>query len=147
MPNKTDEGAPLEISCPFLYRLAWPPSPNNLFIPILVPILRERERDTHERPRSCQLCWSTAMTMNPHSSAAIAQLVFYIPMLPIAIYLMIANWGFGPRMAWYPPTPYAMSKHYPRHYRGLLESKVGLGSLMFASNELSTDCERCHDHY
>jgi hypothetical protein len=38
--------------------------------------------------------------LNPHVSVAIAQIVVYAPMLPIAIYVLCKNWKYPPRMAW-----------------------------------------------
>ncbi|KAK1753230.1 hypothetical protein QBC47DRAFT_388038 [Echria macrotheca] len=46
--------------------------------------------------------------MNPHTAAAIAQIVFYVPAVPVALYLCIRNWKYGPRMAWYPAVPFTL---------------------------------------
>lgn len=40
--------------------------------------------------------------LNPHVSVGIAQICFYVPMLPVAIYILVKNWNFPPRMAWIP---------------------------------------------
>ncbi|KAK0733038.1 hypothetical protein B0T26DRAFT_745134 [Lasiosphaeria miniovina] len=44
--------------------------------------------------------------MDSHTAAAIAQLVFYIPAIPVAFYLCVRNWKRGPRMACYPAVPF-----------------------------------------
>jgi hypothetical protein len=49
---------------------------------------------------------------NPHTAAAIAQVIFYVPVVPLAFYLFIANWRNGPRTAWYPPAPFSLSKFF-----------------------------------
>jgi hypothetical protein len=41
-----------------------------------------------------------ATMLNPHVSVAVAQVVVYAPMLPIAIYVLCKNWKYPPRMAW-----------------------------------------------
>lgn len=51
---------------------------------------------------------SETSTMNPHQALAIAQIVFYAPVVPIAFYVGIRAWKYGPRMAWYPPMPFAL---------------------------------------
>jgi hypothetical protein len=48
-----------------------------------------------------------------HESAAIAQTVFYVPALPIALYLCIRNWASGPRMAFYPLAMFSTSTDAP----------------------------------
>lgn len=45
---------------------------------------------------------------NPHLSVGIAQVVFYTPMLPIAIFVLVRNWNNRPRMAWYPLTSFCL---------------------------------------
>ncbi|ETS73395.1 hypothetical protein PFICI_15000 [Pestalotiopsis fici W106-1] len=40
--------------------------------------------------------------VSSHTAVAIAQTVFYAPVLPITVYLLIRNWKAGPRLAWYP---------------------------------------------
>ncbi|KAK0653046.1 hypothetical protein B0T16DRAFT_110467 [Cercophora newfieldiana] len=42
------------------------------------------------------------MTISSHTAAAIAQTVLYAPAAPIASYLLIRNWKYRPRTAWYP---------------------------------------------
>ncbi|KAJ9136617.1 hypothetical protein NKR23_g9747 [Pleurostoma richardsiae] len=46
--------------------------------------------------------------MKQHTAAAIAQLVFYVPVVPATLYLCVRNWKYGPRMAWYPPVPFSL---------------------------------------
>lgn len=46
---------------------------------------------------------------NRHTSAAIAQLVFYAPAVPVTLYLCVRNWKHGPRLAWYPLVPFSLS--------------------------------------
>ncbi|KAH7347538.1 hypothetical protein B0T11DRAFT_291452 [Plectosphaerella cucumerina] len=40
--------------------------------------------------------------LGPHTSVAIAQIVFYVPIVPITLFILIRNWNNRPRMAWYP---------------------------------------------
>ncbi|KAF3014501.1 hypothetical protein E8E14_011265 [Neopestalotiopsis sp. 37M] len=40
--------------------------------------------------------------VSPHTAVAIAQTVFYVPILPVTVYLLVRNWNYGPRLAWYP---------------------------------------------
>ncbi|KAK3345800.1 hypothetical protein B0T25DRAFT_583107 [Lasiosphaeria hispida] len=47
------------------------------------------------------------MAINSHTAAAIAEVVLYVPMVPIALYLMIRNWRYRPRTAWYPPAAFS----------------------------------------
>ncbi|KAK4235352.1 hypothetical protein C8A03DRAFT_36807 [Achaetomium macrosporum] len=47
------------------------------------------------------------MAINPHTAAAIAEVVLYVPMVPIALYLMVRNWKYRPRTAWYPPAVFS----------------------------------------
>lgn len=49
--------------------------------------------------------------MNPHTAAAIAQIIFYVPLVPLSIYLLIRNWRYGPRAAWYPAVPFTISMY------------------------------------
>lgn len=46
--------------------------------------------------------------LNAHSSAAIAQVVFYAPMVPVVIYLFSRNARIRPRMAWWPLIPFSL---------------------------------------
>lgn len=45
-----------------------------------------------------------------HTALGIAQIVFYVPMVPLAIYLMVRNGKIRPRMAWWPLIPFSLSK-------------------------------------
>ncbi|KAK3311054.1 uncharacterized protein B0T15DRAFT_60120 [Chaetomium strumarium] len=47
------------------------------------------------------------MVVNPHTAAAIAQVVLYVPMVPLALYLLARNWRYRPRTAWYPPAVFS----------------------------------------
>ncbi|KAK0751624.1 hypothetical protein B0T18DRAFT_387719 [Schizothecium vesticola] len=47
------------------------------------------------------------MTVNPYTAAAIAEVVLYVPAVPVALYLMIRNWKYRPRTAWYPPAAFS----------------------------------------
>ncbi|KAM0550270.1 hypothetical protein ACHAPJ_008940 [Fusarium lateritium] len=40
--------------------------------------------------------------VNSHTSVGIAQVVFYVPILPIALFILVRNWGHGLRLASYP---------------------------------------------
>lgn len=46
--------------------------------------------------------------LNAHMSAAIAQIVFYAPMVPAVIYLFSRNARIRPRMAWWPLIPFSL---------------------------------------
>ncbi|KAJ3497550.1 hypothetical protein NLG97_g1811 [Lecanicillium saksenae] len=46
--------------------------------------------------------------INAHTSAAIAQVVIYAPMLPAVIYLFSRNARIRPRMAWWPLIPFSL---------------------------------------
>jgi hypothetical protein len=48
------------------------------------------------------------MPMDPHEAAAIAQIIFYVPMVPTSLYLCVRNWKAGPRMAWYPMVTFSI---------------------------------------
>jgi len=50
------------------------------------------------------------MTVTPHTAAAIAQVVLYAPMAPITTYLLIRNWRWRPRTAWYPSAAFSASE-------------------------------------
>lgn len=47
--------------------------------------------------------------MNDHTAVAIAQIVFYVPVVPLAIWLMVRNGSMRPRMAWWPLIPFSIS--------------------------------------
>jgi hypothetical protein len=51
--------------------------------------------------------------LNKHAQLGIAQIVFYVPIVPLAIYLLIRNWSYRPRMAWWPMVPLSLST--PHH--------------------------------
>ncbi|KAF4445791.1 hypothetical protein F53441_10540 [Fusarium austroafricanum] len=40
--------------------------------------------------------------INSHTSVGIAQVVFYVPILPIALFILVRNWSHGLRLASYP---------------------------------------------
>lgn len=48
--------------------------------------------------------------LDPHMSLGIAQVVFYIPIVPLAVLLMKRNGKVRPRMAWYPFIPFSICK-------------------------------------
>ena len=48
--------------------------------------------------------------MDAHTALGIAQIVFYAPIVPLAIYLMVRNGKIRPRMAWWPLIPFSLSK-------------------------------------
>lgn len=59
--------------------------------------------------------------MNPHQALAIAQIVFYAPVVPIAFHVGIRAWKYGPRMAWYPPMPFALGMWFsPSQYLSMI---------------------------
>lgn len=49
---------------------------------------------------------------NANRAGAIAQIVFYAPIVPIMLYLGIRAWKYGPRMAWYPAMAFAFGEYY-----------------------------------
>ena len=48
--------------------------------------------------------------MNHHTALGIAQIVFYVLAVPLAIWLMARNGKQHPRMAWYPFIPFTLSE-------------------------------------
>ncbi|KAK7947740.1 uncharacterized protein PG986_008626 [Apiospora aurea] len=42
-----------------------------------------------------------------HKAPAIAQIVFYAPIVPITLYVGARAWKYGPRLAWYPAMAFA----------------------------------------
>ncbi|KAK7981233.1 hypothetical protein PG989_013690 [Apiospora arundinis] len=44
---------------------------------------------------------------NAHRASAIAQVVFYAPIVPLTLYVGIRAWKYGPRLAWYPAMAFA----------------------------------------
>lgn len=59
----------------------------------------------------CRQELSTTSTMiTSHTSVAIAQTVFFVPAVPITLYLLVRNWYKGPRMAWYPLFAFSLSR-------------------------------------
>lgn len=48
--------------------------------------------------------------MDPHTSLGIAQIVFYAPMVPLAVHLMTRNGRIRPRMAWWPLIPFTLMR-------------------------------------
>ncbi|KAM4068126.1 hypothetical protein HRG_012485 [Hirsutella rhossiliensis] len=42
-----------------------------------------------------------------HRASAIAQIVFYAPPVPVALYVGVRAWKHGPRLAWYPAMVFA----------------------------------------
>lgn len=47
--------------------------------------------------------------LNSHESLGIAQIVFYVPIVPTAIWLFKRNGGLRPRLAWWPLIPFSLS--------------------------------------
>ncbi|KAM3522877.1 hypothetical protein MY4038_008429 [Beauveria bassiana] len=45
---------------------------------------------------------------NAHTSVAIAQTIFYAPMVPLVVYLFSRNGRIRPRMAWWPLIPFSL---------------------------------------
>lgn len=43
--------------------------------------------------------------LNPHTIVGICQIIFYVPAVPLAIYMMVRNGRHGPRIAWWPLIP------------------------------------------
>jgi len=52
--------------------------------------------------------------LDPHTSAAIAQTVFYVPMVPVSIYVLVRNWRNRPRQAWLPLVGFSLRKELLR---------------------------------
>lgn len=51
---------------------------------------------------------------NSHNAVAIAQVIFYAPMVPIALFIFVRNWNNRPRMAWYALIPFSL-RESPRY--------------------------------
>ncbi|KAB5522883.1 hypothetical protein GE09DRAFT_1293650 [Coniochaeta sp. 2T2.1] len=45
-----------------------------------------------------------------HQASAIAQIVFYAPIVPLTLYVGIRAWKYGPRLAWYPVMAFACAR-------------------------------------
>lgn len=61
--------------------------------------------------------------LDPHMSLGIAQVVFYVPIVPLAFMLMKRNGKVRPRMAWYPFIPFSICKSRPRPTPGRIEAR------------------------
>ncbi|CAH0053687.1 unnamed protein product [Clonostachys solani] len=46
--------------------------------------------------------------LGPHVSLSIAQIVFFVPIVFLAIWLVVRNWSKHPRMAWWPMVPFSL---------------------------------------
>ncbi|POR37946.1 Uncharacterized protein TPAR_01857, partial [Tolypocladium paradoxum] len=53
---------------------------------------------------------AAATMMDAHTALGVAQIVFYVPMVPLAIYLMVRNGKIRPRMAWWPLIPFSLMR-------------------------------------
>jgi hypothetical protein len=51
--------------------------------------------------------------LSPHESLGIAQIVFYVPVFPTAVWLFRRNGKYRPRMAWWPLIPFSLSMPFP----------------------------------
>ncbi|PNY24326.1 Uncharacterized protein TCAP_05734 [Tolypocladium capitatum] len=56
--------------------------------------------------------------MDAHTALGIAQIIFYVPMVPLAICLMVRNGNIRPRMAWWPLIPFSLSRLRRNRRRG-----------------------------
>ncbi|PKS08022.1 hypothetical protein jhhlp_006634 [Lomentospora prolificans] len=89
--------------------------------------------------------------VNAHEAAATAQIVFYAPIVPVAFYIGIRAWKFGPRTAWYYPMPFTLvrlvggclvlaTEHDPQNLGLLITTivllNVGLIPLLFSYHRL-----------
>ncbi|KAK1751526.1 hypothetical protein QBC47DRAFT_82935 [Echria macrotheca] len=48
------------------------------------------------------------MGVSPHTAVAIAQIALFAPLAPLTTYLLIRNWKYRPRTAWYPPAIFSL---------------------------------------
>ena len=48
--------------------------------------------------------------LSPRLSLGIAQIAFYVPVVPLAIFLFIRSWKHRPRMAWWPMVPLSLMR-------------------------------------
>ncbi|CAG9983615.1 unnamed protein product [Clonostachys byssicola] len=48
--------------------------------------------------------------MNPHTALSIAQIIFYVPIAVLSIWLIVRNWSNRPRMAWWPMVPFSLMR-------------------------------------
>ncbi|KAJ6780935.1 hypothetical protein PWT90_09183 [Aphanocladium album] len=71
--------------------------------------------------------------INAHTSAAIAQVVFYAPMVPAVIYLFSRNARIRPRMAWWPLIPFSLFRLAGGIVTILAEKKTGSEGLWIAA--------------
>ena len=53
------------------------------------------------------------MAVNGHLAVAIAQTVFYVPIVPLSFYIVIASWKSKPRTAWTPLIMFSLCKDSP----------------------------------
>lgn len=77
-----------------------PPQATSTFISALPIQQVTRPQDKHKQPPSM---------LNSHESLGIAQIVFYVPIIPTAIWLMRRNGRIRPRLAWWPLIPFSLS--------------------------------------
>jgi hypothetical protein len=47
--------------------------------------------------------------VSSHTALAIAQTAFYVPAVPISLYIFIRNWKHGPKIGWWPLVPFSLS--------------------------------------
>ncbi|KAI5459005.1 hypothetical protein BGZ63DRAFT_490882 [Mariannaea sp. PMI_226] len=73
------------------------------------------------------------MMLNPHTSVAIAQVVFYLPIFPIAIFILVRNWKYGHRRAWYPLATFSLLRFVGGILTIVHESSPGNVGLMIAT--------------
>lgn len=65
-------------------------------------------RDNLYKPVHRALTTSQTKMVNSHTSVAIAELVFYLPTLPVAVFILVKNWDNRPRLAWYPLATFSL---------------------------------------
>ncbi|KAH7140879.1 hypothetical protein EDB81DRAFT_799057 [Dactylonectria macrodidyma] len=46
--------------------------------------------------------------LNPHTSVAIAQVIFFVPIVPVAMFILVKNWKNRPRLPWYPLVTFSL---------------------------------------
>lgn len=51
--------------------------------------------------------------LNPHTAVAVAQIIFYVPILPISVFILVKNWKNRPRLAWYPLVTFSLGMYFP----------------------------------
>ncbi|KAH7002593.1 hypothetical protein EDB80DRAFT_894600 [Ilyonectria destructans] len=74
--------------------------------------------------------------LNPHTAVAVAQIIFYIPILPISVFVLVRNWKNRPRLAWYPLVTFSIVRLVGGIITIVLESNPSNVGLIIATTVL-----------